>query len=106
MTYQKGASNFILDVGLLKPVKPELRVDFKNTYNVEPVVYPESKIGLRVLLTSNLALSKRTGLAIEPYYEFWELGRSPNVIAGSVTVYEPASKTRNMGLNLRLGWTW
>jgi hypothetical protein len=106
MTYQKGASNFILDVGLLKPVKPELRVDFRNTYNVEPVVYPEGKIGLRVLLTSNLALSKRAGLTIEPYYEFWELGRSPNVTDGAVTVYEPASKTRNMGLNLRLGWTW
>ena len=105
LTYQNRSSNFMLDVGLLKPLHPEMRIDFKGTYNVEPVVHPEGKIGLRILLTSNLALTKRTGHIIEPYYEYWDMGRSPTVTAGPVTVYEPASKTHNIGLNLRLGWT-
>jgi hypothetical protein len=105
LAYQDSASNFILDVGLLRPLHPEMRVDFRGSYNVEPVVNPAGKLGVRMLLTSNLALSKSTGLAIEPYYEYWELGRSPTVTAGAVTVYEPASQTHNIGINLRLGWT-
>jgi hypothetical protein len=105
MAYRNKTSSYVLDVGLLKPHKPELHIDFKGTYNVEPVVYPKSKLGLRVLLTSNWAFSNGTGLAIEPYYEFWELGRSPTVVDGPISVYEPASKTRNIGLNLRFAWT-
>jgi hypothetical protein len=105
LAYRDEASSFTLDVGLLKPLNPELHIDFKGTYNVEPVVYPESKLGLRVLLTSKRTLANGSGLTIEPYYEYWELGRSPTVVAGPISVYEPASKTRNIGLNLRLSWT-
>lgn len=104
--YQDGTSCHVLDAGLLKPLQPELHVDFISAYNVEPVVYPESRLGLRLQLTSSIALSQNTGLVLEPYYEFWELGRSPNVTAGAVTLYEPASKTRNLGINLRLGWAF
>jgi hypothetical protein len=96
----------VLDAGLLKPIQPKLYVDFKKAYNVEPSVFPQSKLGLRLLLTSNFALSRSSNLTLEPYYEYWELGRSPTVTEGAVTLYEPASKTRNVGLNLRLGWTF
>jgi hypothetical protein len=105
MVYHDAASSFTLDIGLLKPLRPELLVDFKKAYNVEPMVYPESKLGLRVQMNSSFAINRRSSLSLEPYYEYWELGRSPNITAGAVTLYEPASKTRNIGLNLRLGWT-
>ena len=95
------ASGTVLDIGLLKPLNPELKVDFKVTYNVEPTVYPEGKLGLRIMSTTHLAFTRHSEMVIEPYYEFWELGRSPDVTAGSVTLYEPASKTRNLGLNVR-----
>jgi hypothetical protein len=104
--YKNGSSSYVLDAGLLKPIQPKLYVDFKQAYNVEPSVFPQSKLGFRLQLTSNFALSRSSGLTLEPYYEYWELGRSPTVTAGAVTLYEPASKTRNVGLNLRLGWTF
>lgn len=106
MVYHNGASSYTLDLGLLKPISPELIVDFKKAYNVEPVVYPESKLGLRLQLNSSFAITAHSDLSVEPYFEYWELGRSPSVTAGAVTLYEPASKTRNAGLNLRLGWTF
>jgi hypothetical protein len=105
---QQSSSQLFLDVGLLKPINPEMHIDFKGTYSVAPVVYPESKLGLRVMLTSSMALARNTRITMEPYYEYWKLGRSPSVStpvsAGILSVYEPASRTSNFGLNLRFGW--
>jgi hypothetical protein len=99
---QKGQSHYLLDVGLLQPLDPMVYVDFKGTYNVSPIVYPQSNTGLRMMFTANHALSANTELTVEPYFEYWELGRSPTVIGGGIAVNEPASKTNNFGLNLRL----
>lgn len=99
---QKEKTRLVLDGGILVPIDPEMHVDFKGTYNISPVLYPESRTGLRVMLTSSHALSVNTELTLEPYYEYWELGRSPIVNDGGVSVYEPASKTSNLGLNVRL----
>jgi hypothetical protein len=59
------------------------------------------------VLTSSMALSTNTRLTLEPYYEYWKLGRSPSVSTstptGILSVYEPASRTSNFGLNLRFG---
>lgn len=99
---QKGKSRYLLDMGLLHPINPMVYVNFKGTYNVSPIVYPKSSTGLRMMLTANHALSANTELTLEPYFEYWELGRSPTVIGGGVAVNEPASKTKNFGLNLRL----
>ncbi len=103
---QQNSSQFTLDVGLLKPIKPEMHIDFKGTYSVSPVVYPESKVGVRVLLTSSIALSRNTRMSLEPFYEYWKLGRSPTVYSGPINLYEPASTTSNLGLNLKLGWSF
>ncbi len=105
---RQEASQFMLDIGLLKPLNPEMRIDFEGTYPVSPVVYPESKIGVRMMLTSSTVISKNMRLSIEPYYEYWKLGRSPTVFYlipnGLLQAAEPASRTSNFGLNLRLGW--
>ena len=98
IVYQKSVSHFVLDIGWIKPIAPVLQV---NVYNAS--LNPESRDGLRLMLTSQQALSENTTLILEPYYEYWELGRSPSVSSGGITVYEPASKTRNLGFNLRLG---
>lgn len=100
---QDAESQLILDIGLLQPISPGIHIDFKGTYNAAPVVYPESKTGLRVMVTANWTLAQEMYLTLEPYCEYWELGRSPLVTTGGVSVYEPASKTSNIGLNVRLG---
>lgn len=105
LTRLDDGSQTVFDVGLLKPLRPEMRIDFRGSYPVSPTVYPESKLGWRVSLTSSLPLSGGNRLAIVPYFEYWELGRSPTVNAGSISVYEPASKTGNAGVNLRLDWS-
>lgn len=98
IAYQQGASHFILDIGWIKPIDPVLHA---GAYNAS--LNPESRDGLRLMLTSHKALSENTTLILEPYFEYWELGRSPSVTTGGVTVYEPASETKNLGFNLRLG---
>lgn len=99
------SSQLALDIGLIKPLRTELRVDFEGAYNIAPILYPQGSVGLRVLLTAKRMLSRSTEMTIEPYYEFWELGRSPSVTMSGITVYEPDSKTSNFGLNLRFDWT-
>ncbi len=103
VAYRQGASNLTLDIGWIKPIDPVIHVDFRGTYNVAPILRPESRDGLRLMLTSRKALPEDTMLILEPYFEYWELGRSPLVTMGRISVYEPASKTRNFGVNLRLG---
>lgn len=104
---QQNSSLLFLDAGLLKPITPEIHIDFKGTYPVSPTVYPRSNLGLRFMLTSSMALSKDMRMTLEPYYEYWKLGRSPSVSTpvstGILTVHEPASRTSNFGLNLRFG---
>jgi hypothetical protein len=103
LTYQDGASLFLLDVGVLRPLHPELRVGSGST-----VLHLESKTGLRAMLTWCLKL-KGNGhndhLVIEPFYEYWNMGRSPNVPTSTGYMYEPDSKAHNIGVNLRLAWT-
>ena len=98
MTYQQGASHFMLDIGWIKPIAPLMHV---GAYNAS--LNPDSRDGLRLILASRLALPENTTLILEPYFEYWELGRSPSVTTGGITIYEPASKTKNLGFNLRLG---
>ena len=105
MVLEQQSSQVMLDIGLLKPLKPEMHIDFKGTFPISPIVYPESNLGLRAMLTSSIPLSQNIRLMIEPYFEYWKLGRSPNISSGTLTLYEPTSYTRNMGINLRLRWT-
>ena len=106
VAYQQEATDVILDIGWIRPIDPVLYVDFRGTYNVEPKLMPESLDGLRLMLTARLAIFEKGALMLEPYFEYWRLGRSPVVISGGISVYEPESKTKNIGLNLRFGWAF
>lgn len=101
--YQQGASNLTLDIGWIKPVDPVLHVDFRGAYSVSPRLNPGSRDGLRLMLTSRSALPENATLILEPYFEYWKLGRSPSLTTGGITVHEPASRTSNFGFNLRIG---
>lgn len=103
IAYQQGASNLMLDIGWIRPLSPVMFVDFKGAYNISPNLYPESRNGLRLMLTSRSEIRENTALIVEPYYEYWKLGKSPTVVTGGIPVCEPASKTKNFGVNLRLG---
>ncbi len=90
---QQSAQHF-LDVGLLKPINPQMQA-----INYSPILYPESRLGFRGVFTSNFTLTKNAHIIFEPFYEYWNLGSSPI----SNSWYEPASKTNNVGVNVRIG---
>lgn len=100
---QQGQAQVVLDAGLLKPFAADMHVDFMGAYNAAPVLQPESRLGLRMMLTSKLALAQNMHVTLEPYFEYWSLGRSPTVTQNGISVYEPTSKTNNAGFNLRFG---
>jgi hypothetical protein len=99
MFYKHGSSNFMLDIGWIKPIDPVMHAGIYNTS-----LNPESQDGLQLMLTSHMAITENTILILEPYFEYWKLGFSPSVTSGGITVYEPASRTKNLGINLRFGW--
>ncbi len=109
IAYQRDTSNLVVDIGWIKPIDPAIYVDFRGAYNIAPSLNLASQDGLRLMLTSHTALPGNITLILEPYFEYWQLGRSPNVTYRdsvtnrNITVYEPASKTKNLGVNLRLG---
>ena len=80
-----------------------MTVDFKGTYNASPTVYPVGQNGLRLMFSSKLRFAQNVQMTLEPYYEYWGLGESPIATSNGVSVYEPASKTNNVGLNVRVG---
>ena len=44
-------------------------------------------------------------LYIEPFYEFWEIGKSNiEYLSGVGYIYEPKSITNNLGLNVGIQW--
>lgn len=90
---QKSAQHFV-DVGFLKPINPQMQA-----INYSPILYPESRLGFRGVFTSNFTLTKNARVTFEPFYEYWNLGSSPI----SNSWYEPASKTNNVGVNIRIG---
>ena len=98
ITYRQSTSDLKLDISLIRPVNPSMYV---AAYDA--TLHLESRNGLRLMLTAHSKLTENTTIILEPYYEYWQLGRSPSIIAGKYTVYEPASKTKNVGVNLRFG---
>lgn len=97
--YQQNTSNLMLDLGWIKPLSPSI---YGDAYKLSPA----SRDGIRVMLTSHMALAERMTLILEPYFEYWHFGVSPAVPVTGGALYEPESRTRNLGVNLRLGSTF
>lgn len=98
LAFERQGARLMLDFGLLRPLHVTLDVHAPST---QIRVFPESKTGFRMSMTSDFQLASNLRMTITPYAENWELGRSPAVNG----TYEPDSSTRNAGLDLKLNWT-
>ncbi|MEK7206939.1 MAG: hypothetical protein AAB134_03555 [Pseudomonadota bacterium] len=97
--------NHVLDEGDHHTWKIDLRIQRTLSPSMEfnTVQFPlAERNGTRIAFPWSRPLQKKQRLNIEPYYERWELGRSPNreVILGGKTVsaFEPDSVTNNRGV--------
>ena len=96
------------DVGLTRPLNPEVEVEFETGFDDQRLELGE-RTGARVALTYEKRLDASTTLRIVPWFEYWELGKSrtvPLTSNGVVvgTVFEPRSETRNAGIDIGLSW--
>lgn len=102
--------SWTLDLRLMRPVNPSIRVKFGNALDDKTLELGE-KTGYRLAVAWHYSLTDRAGLRISPFYEQWKLGRSSTrsltqngTVVGSL--YEPRSETRNRGLIVGLGYTF
>jgi hypothetical protein len=96
LAYEQNGSSLMLDFGLVRPFHTTLDVFSLNTR-----VYPVGKNGFRLSMISNIPFTSNVSMAITPYAENWEFGRSPPDANGNL---EPDSSTRDVGLDLKLNW--
>ena len=102
-----GGNGLSMDLRLLRPVGPELRVDFKSDYdNVD--IDPDARAGGRLGLAWTTPWSGGRTVSVSFWYEQWrfdasdaELLRRNGAVVG--TVHEPESKTEFMGLAVTWG---
>ncbi|MCW9059533.1 MAG: hypothetical protein OQL11_11720 [Gammaproteobacteria bacterium] len=102
-----GGDSLRLDLRLLRPLDPSLRVDFKNDYDsVE--VGQEARAGGRLELVWTRPWNDGRTLSVSAWYEQWRFGagdtevlRRNGVPIGSV--HEPESKTEFLGVAVTLG---
>jgi hypothetical protein len=96
------------DLQFNRPLNPEIKVRFATGYDPVTLDLGE-KNGVRLALALEHRLLPDLSLRISPWYEAWDIGRSPTVTltqngmpAG--TVNEPRSETRNTGISLGVIW--
>lgn len=93
--YHAASNSLIVDIRLLKTIMPDITVYFANSSNNVKLPLGE-RWGAKLALPWRSALGSSSSLLIEPYTEFFELGRSPTVGG----IYEPNSQTFNYGLTV------
>lgn len=91
-----------VDLRLLRPIAPELRIDFKNGYDAAQVE-PAAKTGGRLALSWTRFGSQRRDFSVTLHYERWRLDdsdatslRRNGAVIGSVL--EPASRSEFIGI--------
>ena len=63
------------------------------------------KLGGRASLIFTIPSGNRKNYYIEPFYDFWQIGKSdPEYNSGVGNIYEPRSTTNNMGVNIGAQW--
>jgi hypothetical protein len=99
----------VLDEGDHHTWKIDLRIQRTLSPSMEfnAVTFPlAERNGARIAFPWSRPLQKKQRLSIEPYYERWELGRSPSrevILNGkTVSAYEPDSVTNNRGIMVNL----
>lgn len=87
-----------IDLRIQRTLSPSMEFD--------SVQFPlTERNGARIAFPWSTPLQKNLQLNIEPYYERWELGRSPNrevtLNGKTVSAFEPDSVTNNRGIMIR-----
>ena len=96
------------DLQINRPLNPEIKVRFAA--GNDPVTLDlGEKNGFRLALAVEHRLQPGLSLRISPWYEAWDLGRSPTVTLTQNgmpvgMVNEPRSETRNIGISLGVKW--
>jgi hypothetical protein len=101
---ESGASQFALDVRLIRTISPQLKVDFNGLFDTAKLALGE-RTGARLALPWRLALTASGSLVVEPFYERLKLGRSqtqPLTRSAAVVgqVFEPNGELTPWGVNI------
>ncbi len=95
-----------LDGRFTRPINPIMNICLLN-YDCADLSLGVNLSG-RVSLPIYYQLRANSKLIVEPYFESWDFGRSPNetlTINGmpvGATIYEPRSETRNIGITISI----
>lgn len=93
-----------LDGRLTRPINPTMEVCYSN-FDCADLSLGVNTSG-RVSLPIHYRINTNSKLVVEPYFESWDFGRSPNqtlTINGAPAggfIYEPRSETRNGGISI------
>lgn len=95
--------DWTVDLGITRTIDPRIDIDFKGIFDDITLELGE-RTGIRLSSGFRFRISERSALEIEPYYERWKLGRSPNAVLTKNGlfrgfVFEPYSETKLLGIN-------
>jgi hypothetical protein len=101
---------FGADARVIRIIDPQLEIDFGGLFDDASLDLGEDW-GMRIALPARFRIKAASWLVVEPWYERWEFGRSRDTSltqngSPAGTVFEPASETENIGVNLTLTWEW
>ena len=101
LLWKNGKHQLSLNAQATYPVNPTMTLNFTGSGNVSLDL--GSQPGFRLQAPWRIRLASGRQLEVTPYYEYWQLGRSPDVRVGAWIVHEPRSETGNLGITLSLG---
>jgi hypothetical protein len=96
------------DLQLTRTIDPTVKVRFASGYDAI-TLDPGEANGVRAAVTLENRMDNGMTLFVSPWYEYWKLGRSNDAVLTQNgvpvgTVFEPRSKTHNLGINAGVRW--
>ncbi|HUT41615.1 MAG TPA: hypothetical protein VM011_09765 [Gammaproteobacteria bacterium] len=100
--------SFRADLQLRRTLDPQIDVRFKSGHDDITLELGEAN-GARAAFTLEGRADHGMTLFVTPWFEYWRLGRSANAIltqngVPAGTVFEPRSRTHNLGINAGVRW--
>ena len=96
----KNVDSFI-NLRLTQTVNPQMFVDLYDGVTLDL----GAKFGYRLSTIIASKSGNTNNFYMEPFYEFWEIGKSnTKYLSGVGYIYEPKSITNNLGLNIGFQW--
>lgn len=103
-------NNTVVEASLLftRAINPSLDIHFVSRYDDTGLDLGEEN-GFKATIKITRQINNDLALAIQPWFEYWKLGRSASATlyadgVPSGTVFEPHSTTNNYGVNIELRW--